>query len=110
LRLVNGLVRSPRMRAAHPGHLEHGERIARVDVSVNSEDKLFADVDARNDLIEALPQTEHARATSMLATHRGALLALVDELMAQGQVTPARFAEVVGLPLGAPEDALDPYA
>ncbi len=50
------------------------------------------------------------RATEMLATHRGALLALVDELMAQGQVTPARLAEVVGLPLGAPEDALDPYA
>lgn len=33
--------------------------------------------------------------------------------MAQGQVTPARFAAVLGLPLGSlgrPEDALDPYA
>jgi cell division protease FtsH len=25
-------------------------------------------------------------------------------------VTPARFAAIVGLPLGRPEDALDPYA
>ncbi len=91
-------------------HLGHGERIGRVDVSVNSEDNLCTDVDASNASIEALLQAEHARATSMLATHRGALLALVDELMAQGQLTPARFAEVVGLPLGAPEDALDPYA
>jgi hypothetical protein len=30
--------------------------------------------------------------------------------MDQGQVTPARFAAVTGLALGAPEDALDPYA
>jgi hypothetical protein len=60
--------------------------------------------------IEALLQAEHARATGLLETHRGALLALVDELMAHGQVTPVRFAAVVGLPLGRPEDALDPYA
>ena len=45
-----------------------------------------------------------------MPTGRGALLALVDELMEHGQVTPARFAAVVGLPLGRPEDALDPYA
>ena len=38
------------------------------------------------------------------------LLALVDELMDEGQVTPARFAVVTGLPLGRPQDALDPYA
>jgi len=30
--------------------------------------------------------------------------------MDRGQVTPARFAEVVQLPLGRPADALDPYA
>lgn len=46
----------------------------------------------------------------MLEAHRDALLALVDELMHQGQVTPARFAEVVHLPLDSPEDALDPYS
>jgi hypothetical protein len=91
-------------------HLGHGARIGRIDVSVNSEDYLCTDVDASNAPIEALLRTEHARATKLLGTHRRALLALVYELMAQGQVTPARFAEVVGLPLGAPEDALDPYA
>lgn len=91
-------------------HLGHGARIGRIDVSTSSEDNLCTDVDASNASIEALLQTEHARAKKMLETHRGALLALVDELMAQGQVAPARFAEVVGLQLGAPEDALDPYA
>lgn len=91
-------------------HLGHGLRIGRIDVSTSSEDNLCTDVDASNASIEALLQTEHARATKMIETHRGALLALVDELMAQGQITPTRFAMVTGLPLGAPEDALDPYA
>jgi cell division protease FtsH len=91
-------------------HLGHGSRIGRSDVSVNSEDNLCTDVEASNAPIEALLQEEHARATRLIESHRGALLALVDELMAHGQVTPARFALVVGLPLGMPEDALDPYA
>lgn len=91
-------------------HLGHGDRIGRIDVSTNSEDNLCTDVDASNAQIEALLQAEHARATRMLDTHRRALLALVDELITQGQVTPARFAELVGLPLDAPADALDPYA
>lgn len=91
-------------------HLGHGARIGRIDVSVNSEDNLCTDVDSSNAPIEALLQAEHARATEMIDTHRGALLALVDELMNQGQITPTRFAELVGLPLEAPEDALDPYA
>lgn len=30
--------------------------------------------------------------------------------MLHGQVPPERFSAVVGLPLGRPEDALDPYA
>ena len=91
-------------------HLGHGARIGRIDVSTNSEDNLCTDVDASNASIEALLQTEHARAMKMIETHRSALLALVDELMEQGQLTPKRFAEVVGLPLSAPEDVLDPYA
>jgi hypothetical protein len=91
-------------------HLGHGPRIGRSDVSNDSEENLCTDVEASNAPIEALLQAEHARATQLIQRHRGALLALVDELLDQGQVTPARFAQVVGLPLGKPEDALDPYA
>jgi len=91
-------------------HLGHGSRIGRSDVSTEGDDNLCTDVEATNAPIEALLQAEHARATRLIETHRDALLALVDELMTQGQVTPARFAAVVGLPLGIPEDALDPYA
>lgn len=91
-------------------HLGHGPRIARTDVSTDSEDNLCTDVEASNAPIEALLQAEHARATGLIETHRGALLALVDELMERGQITPARFAELVGLPLGKAQDALDPYA
>jgi len=91
-------------------HLGHGERIGRTDVSTDSEENLCTDVEASNAPVEALLQAEHDRATRLIDAHRGALLALVDELAAQGQVTPARFAALVGLPLGRPEDALDAYA
>ncbi|MCH7342558.1 AAA family ATPase [Pelomonas sp. CA6] len=91
-------------------HLGHGPRIGRSDVSNDSEDNLCTDVEASNAPIEALLQAEHARATRLIETHRTALLALVDELMDHGQIAPARFAELVGLPLERPEDALDPYA
>jgi len=91
-------------------HLGHGSRIGRSDVCTDSENNLCTDVEASNAPIEALLQAEHMRATKLIETHRGALLSLVDELMDQGQVTPARFAQLVGLPLGRPADALDPYA
>lgn len=91
-------------------HLGHGPRIGRSDVCTSSEDNLCTDVEASNAPIETLLQAEHARATGLIETHRGALLALVDELIAEGQVTPARFAAVTGLSVGTPEEALDPYA
>lgn len=91
-------------------HLGHGARIGRSDVSVDSEDNVCTDVEATNAPIQALLQTEHARATQLIGDHRETLLALVDELLEQGQVTPARFATITGLRLDAMEDALDPYA
>jgi len=91
-------------------HLGHGERIGRNDVSSESDEHRCTDVEASNAPIETLLQGEHGRATHLLEKHRGALLALVDELMDHGQVTPARFAVVTGLALGRPEEALDPYA
>ena len=91
-------------------YLGHGERIGRVDVSTDSEEHVCTDVELTNAAVEALLQSEHARATALIDAHREALLALVDELIVEGQVTPERFAVVVGLPLGKTEDALDPYA
>jgi len=91
-------------------HLGHGSRIGRCDVSSDGEENLCTDVESSNGPMEALLQAEHARATALLQAHRKALLALVDELIEQGQITPARFANLVDLPLGRPEDALDPYA
>jgi cell division protease FtsH len=106
----NDLRRATETAARMMRHLGHGARIGRSDVSTSSEDNLCTDVEASNAPIEALLQAEHARATGLLEAHRGALLALVDELVGHGQVTPARFAAVTGLALGKPEDALDPYA
>lgn len=91
-------------------HLGQGARIGRSDVSTDGEDNVCTDVEASNAPIEALLQGEHARATALLQAHRTALLALVDELIEVGQVTPARFAAVVGWALDSPQDALDPYA
>ncbi len=91
-------------------HLGHGPRIGRCDVASDSEENFCTDVESSNASIEALLQAEHVRATGLLHAHRQALLALVDELIEQGQVGPARFAAVVQLPLERPEDALGPYA
>ena len=91
-------------------HLGHGPRIARSDVSVDSEDNVCTDVETTNAPMQALLQNEHARATQLLANHRGALLAVVDELLEKGQVTPLRFGTITGLHLDRTEDALDPYA
>jgi hypothetical protein len=55
-------------------------------------------------------KTEHARAMDLIGTHRGALLALADELLDCGLVRPAQFAALVHSPLDRPEDALDPFA
>nr|WP_297353849.1 AAA family ATPase [uncultured Caldimonas sp.] len=91
-------------------HLGHGSRVGRSDVASESGENLCTDVEASNAPIEALLHAQHVRATRLIESHRGALLALVDELLDQGQVTPQRFAVVTGLPLETPEDALDPYA
>lgn len=91
-------------------HLGHGARIGRSDVSVDSEDNVCTDVEATNAPIQALLQTEHGRATQLIGDHRETLLALVDELLEQGQVTPTRFATITGLRLDPMDDALDPYA
>lgn len=91
-------------------HLGYGDRIARVDIVQDSEVNLCTDVEPSNAAVESLLQMEHERAMELLAQHRDSLLGLVDELMAHGEVSPTRFAEVTGLPLDTPEDALDPYA
>lgn len=91
-------------------HLGHGARIGRSDVSADSDDNVCTDVEASNAPMEALLQGEHAARHGLLELHRAALLALVDELMDQGQISPTRFSALVELALGMPEEALDPYA
>ena len=64
----------------------------RLDDLADTQVAVGVDVEASNAAIEVLLQAEHARATALIETHREALLALVDELMEHGQVTPPRFA------------------
>ena len=90
-------------------YLGHGQRIAHTDVTTSSEDHIATDVEATNATIEATLQEQHARATRLIESQRRELLLIVDELLVAGQIAPARFAELLGLP--APRDeALDAYA
>lgn len=107
---ASDLRKATRTAARMLRHLGHGKRIGRTDVSTDSDEHVCTDVERTNAAVEALLQAEHARATALIDAHREALLALVDELIAEGQVTPERFAIVTGLPLGRAEDALDAYA
>jgi hypothetical protein len=107
--LGTDLQRKARARCAascfRPGRLWPAIAVAGCNAA-----SVCTDVEATNAPIQALLQTEHARASQLIEAHRDDLLALVDELLAQGQVTPARFAAITGLKLDQVEDALDPCA
>jgi cell division protease FtsH len=87
----------------------HGERIALTDVSNGSEDHYATDIEPTNVAIEALLQDQHERAMRLIESRRQELLLIVDELLSAGQIAPARFAQLLGLP--PPQaGALDAYA
>ncbi|MDO5625983.1 MAG: AAA family ATPase [Pseudomonadota bacterium] len=89
----------------HVRHLAFGTRLGRTDVSTSSEENLNTDVAPTNAEAEALLQAEMARATALLQTHASAFRRLVTQLLADGHVPAADFAQVTGLPVQPPSDA-----
>jgi SpoVK/Ycf46/Vps4 family AAA+-type ATPase len=105
--------------AQYVRHHAFGTRLSRTDVANDSEDNVNTAVEATNAEIEALLVHEHARALALLQAHVPALMAVVDALMREGSIAPARLAAMLGLPEplanaapsgGATGPATDAYA
>jgi hypothetical protein len=101
-------------------HLGFGERISRTDVTLEMDNHINTDIEPSNAAIEALLQTQHQRAQSLLERHRAALSALVSALMDHGMIAQPEMQQLLaaqGLdirtttPLG-PDEALvlEPFA
>ncbi|RMX18834.1 AAA family ATPase [Vandammella animalimorsus] len=85
--------------------LGYGERLARTDVTSETNEHLNTDVQPSNLAIEAILQAQMQRSTALIAAHRQQLLTLVDELMRHGELGRQRLAELLGVPM-APQDPM----
>lgn len=78
-------------------HFGFGARTSRTDVSSQKDEDLNTDIAPTNTQIEALLTAELARAQALLQEHRAAFCALVEHLLAHGNVPAADFARITGL-------------
>ncbi|WP_157214512.1 AAA family ATPase [Polaromonas sp. CF318] len=91
-------------------HFGFGSRLSRTDVADSIDDNLNTDVAPTNAEIEALLAQAYARARELLAADSALLLQIVDELLAQGQVSKEKMAGLLGVGIASEERMLMPYA
>jgi len=91
-------------------HFGLGSRLSRTDVADSIDDNLNTDVAPTNAEIEALLAQAYARARELLAADSALLLQIVDELLAQGQVSKEKMAGLLGVGIASEERMLMPYA
>lgn len=91
-------------------HFGFGSRLSRTDVTDSIDDNLNTDVEPTNAEIEALLAQAYARARELLAADSALLLQIVDELLANGQVSKEKMAGLLGVGIAREERMLMPYA
>ena len=91
-------------------HFGLGSRLSRTDVADSIDDNLNTDVAPTNAEIEALLAQAYARARELLAADSALLLQIVDELLANGQVSKEKMAGLLGVGIASEERMLMPYA
>ena len=91
-------------------HFGFGSRLSRTDVTDSTDENLNTDVAPTNAEIEALLAQAYARAKELLAADSALLLQIVDELLAQGQVSKEKMAGLLGVGIASEERMLMPYA
>lgn len=91
-------------------HFGFGERISHTDVCTDMNENVNTHVEPTNAQIEALLQTQYARAARLLEEHAGVFKQLVQYLLEHGAIPPEVFAEMAGLAHEKPIDnAIEPY-
>ncbi len=98
------------LAARYVRHFGFGSRLSRTDVTHDRDDNLNTDVVPTNAEIETLLAQEYARAQAVLKTEVALLLQIVDELLAQGQVSQHKMAALLGVRVARDELMLMPYA
>lgn len=96
--------------ARYVRHHGFGARLSRTDVSTDPEDNVNTDVAPTNAAIEALLHEQYARARQLLQGRMAQFLVLVERLMHKGFLTREETAVLLGLPVQAPTEVLEPYA
>lgn len=91
-------------------HFGFGNRLSRIDVTDSTEENLNTDVEPTNAEIEALLAQAYVRAQEILKADSALLLRIVDELLADGQVTKEKMASLLGVAIAKEEQMLAPYA
>ncbi|MEP6770709.1 MAG: AAA family ATPase [Polaromonas sp.] len=91
-------------------HFGFGNRLSRIDVTDSTEENLNTDVEPTNAEIEALLAQAYSRAQELLVNDSVLLLHIVDELLANGQVSKEKMASLLGVGIASEEQMLMPYA
>nr|WP_315183280.1 AAA family ATPase [uncultured Albidiferax sp.] len=91
-------------------HYGFGERLSRTDVSTSADDNLNTEVEPTNQAVEALLQTQMARAHQVLATHASVFVQMVHTLQSQGEMASRQIADLLHLPAAAEIQVHAPYA
>jgi SpoVK/Ycf46/Vps4 family AAA+-type ATPase len=87
-----------------------GSRLSRTDVTHESENHLNTDVMPTNAEIEALLAQQYRRAQALLRSHVQMLMAIVNELLAHGQIAKEKLATMLGVAVAQDDQMLVAYA
>ncbi|QTN29847.1 AAA family ATPase [Rhodoferax sp. AJA081-3] len=91
-------------------HYGFGGRLSRTDVAHERDEDLNTDVTPTNEAIEALLQTQYARATQLLQEHGTVFLRITQALTEDGEVPKQALAQWLGLSAAVEPSVLEPYA
>ncbi len=90
-------------------HYGFGTRLSHTDITRELGDNVNTHIEPTNAEIEALLHDQFARACDLMRAHCAELLQIVTELMAHGQVPPARMAQLLGVKVPSEDALLTPY-
>jgi SpoVK/Ycf46/Vps4 family AAA+-type ATPase len=76
-------------------HYGFAGRLSHTDVADEADQNMNTDVGPTNAQIEAVLAEQLDRALALVRTHAGVLMRVVDELLARGEVHPARMAQLL---------------
>ncbi|THT96414.1 AAA family ATPase [Lampropedia puyangensis] len=103
------LTQATKQAARYHRHWGMGDRLSHVDITHDTNEHLNTDIAPSNAAMEASLQAEMQRAHRLLQDAREPFERLVQALIADGHVQAKDFAQVTGLNLPAPSDALEPW-